>query len=118
MIRWLAWIPALLWAALIFHMSNQPGGPPPPWWFNHADKLIHAGLFGVQSLLLFAAARLAPGWMPRRAAVLAFALTVLYGASDEIHQLFTPARSADPLDLCADAAGAATSFLLARRRQP
>lgn len=118
MLRWLFWIPALGWAGVIYHLSSQPAGPTPSWWFPHADKLIHMGLFGIQSLLLYLAIRRAPAWSPRRAAVAAFLLAVLYGSTDEIHQLFTPSRSSDPLDVAADATGAACVFTLGWRRRP
>ena len=114
MTRWLYWLPALGWAGIIFHLSSQPAGATPSWWFPHADKLIHMGLFGILALLSYVAARRAPAWPPFRAALAAFLLTVLYGSSDEIHQLFTPTRSSDPLDVAADATGAACVFVLAR----
>jgi VanZ family protein len=37
--------------------------------------------------------------------VIAIALTTAYGATDEIHQLFVPGRSAEIYDLFADAIG-------------
>lgn len=118
MIKWLSWLPALAWAALIFRLSNGPTGPLPSWWFPQADKVIHAGLFGTLSLLLYFALRQAPAWRPRRAAAFAFLLAVLYGSSDEVHQLFTPSRSSDLLDVAADATGAACVFVLSRRSPP
>jgi VanZ family protein len=36
----------------------------------------------------------------------AFCFTVLYGVTDEIHQLWVPGRSSDLLDALADATGA------------
>lgn len=39
-------------------------------------------------------------------ALLAMLITVTYGASDEIHQMFVPGRSAEWRDLVADAIGA------------
>lgn len=118
MIKWFSWLPAVAWAALIFHLSNGPTGPEPSWWFPQADKVIHAGLFGILALLLFFALRQAPAWRPSRAAAFAFLLAVLYGASDEVHQLFTPKRSSDLLDVAADATGAACVFVLRRRSPP
>jgi VanZ family protein len=41
----------------------------------------------------------------RREAVLAVLLGILYGASDEVHQLFVPNRSSDVVDLLADTLG-------------
>lgn len=118
--RRLYWLPAATWALLIFYMSTRPMGPRPAWWFDHADKVIHAVLFGVQAILLLLALRQGERWPIRRAAATAFALAVLYGASDEIHQFFTPTRTPDWADLAADAAGAATVFLAAAagRRDP
>jgi VanZ family protein len=37
--------------------------------------------------------------------------TALYGLSDEVHQYFVPFRTADPLDLLADALGGALGVL-------
>ena len=41
-------------------------------------------------------------------------VTVVYGFSDEFHQLYVPGRSADMYDLAADAAGALLFVLLAK----
>jgi VanZ family protein len=109
--RVLCWIPALAWAGLIFFLSTRPAGPQPAWWFENADKVIHAILFGIQSLLLFLAFRRGSSMTFWKSALLAFALATAYGASDEIHQFFTPSRTPDFLDLLADALGASVVFL-------
>ena len=91
---------AAAWAGLIFLLSSQPGsavGLPPPW-----DKLAHALAYAVLAALLRRGG-LAPGR--------AFALAVLYGAGDELHQRFVPGRLADPADLAADAFGALAAWL-------
>ena len=50
------------------------------------------------------------GGLPRRislgVAAAAVAITIAYGATDEVHQLFVPGRTGDVYDLMADAAGA------------
>jgi VanZ family protein len=43
----------------------------------------------------------------------AIALTTAFGASDELHQMFVPGRSADVHDIVADAAGAAAGVIAA-----
>ncbi len=87
---------AIALMALIFYVSSSSGfsvGIPSPW-----DKLIHASVFGMLAWL----------WRQSGASSLvAFALAVLYGVSDEYHQSFTPGRYSDILDLLADATGAA-----------
>ena len=47
--------------------------------------------------------------------LLAFALTVLYGVSDEIHQRFVPGRHGQVADVFFDAGGAWAMLLLLRQ---
>lgn len=94
-----ALLAAFVWSALLFYLSSVPGGASFLDRFpSGADKVVHAGAYLVLGGLL----TLAFG-RPR----LAFLLALLYGASDEIHQLYVPGRHADLLDLLADAVGAA-----------
>jgi VanZ family protein len=73
------------------------------------DKLVHLLIYLVLGTL-FARAyalslpRILPtGWL----FLLAWLSTALYGASDEVHQAFVAARSADVVDWLADVAGGA-----------
>lgn len=43
--------------------------------------------------------------------ILAFAMTVVYAAADEFHQLFIPDRSGNLFDVCVDASGAFLGLL-------
>jgi VanZ family protein len=97
-VRALRFLPALAWAALIFWLSSQPDLPTPPFAFEGFDKLVHAGFYGILTLLLCAADGARPWWWVVAAA--------LYGLSDEIHQAFVPGRSTDAIDLFADIMGA------------
>lgn len=53
------------------------------------------------------------GW---KNALCAIGMAVLYAASDEIHQTFTPHRQGTPIDVCLDACGAAVGVWLAWKR--
>jgi VanZ family protein len=107
------WLPTALWAAIIFLLSSKSIRHRPSWWFPHADKVIHAGLFGTLSFLVFLAFRRGHELGRRAAAILAVTVAVGYGAVDEIHQRFVPHRSSDLRDLAADAAGAVAAAALA-----
>ena len=53
-------------------------------------------------------------WPRGKLIVLAVIFATLYGASDEIHQIFVPARSADIFDFLADFIGASAAGFLKR----
>jgi VanZ family protein len=114
-----AWLPALAWAAGLFVASALPGGTARVPSFFAADKLIHcAAYLGLGFLCARGCHRSLGGAAPRRAGLWGAGLASLYGATDELHQLFVPDRSADVLDLGADALGAAIGaalFLLTAR---
>lgn len=106
--RWLsAWLPVVLWALVIFVLSSIPGTRFPSVSVPQADKIVHTFVYGVLGALTFRAVRKggAPGRRPTLTAPLAVLLTILYGVSDELHQIFTPNRSPDWHDVVADAVG-------------
>jgi VanZ family protein len=113
--------PPVAWALLIFLASSIPAQAFPESGIFHFDKLIHMGVYGVLAWLLFRGLRLRMltashvlvGW-------LTLGICAVYGASDELHQLFVPGRSCDVFDLLADVLGAGlaiTGALLWERRQ-
>ena len=117
------WGPVLGWAAVVFIVSAQQRLPQLPGVLAW-DKLQHSTGFVLGGLLL---ARALEG--TRGATLLAFAIGLVYAATDELHQLFVPGRNADPRDWLADALGLAVGvaawrlyiFLVerrARRRAP
>ena len=104
------------WAAVLFGQSSLPGQDIPEFiptvgW----DKLIHLLLYGI---LAWLAMRARVNGRPAVWIILLFC--VVYGASDEFHQMFVPGRTSSIWDLLADTLGAALSaalFLaLAKRR--
>lgn len=108
--RLLPWLPAVAWAAVIWSLSarSRVPGPQVPGF----DKAAHFGAYALLGwLLVWAADR---SRLPLAVGVL---LGVLYGATDEIHQMYVPGRSPDVMDWFADAAGvAAATFVYTRRR--
>jgi len=102
-----AFLPAALYAAVLFALSAQPNPLPflPPELFLQ-DKLLHGLAYTVLGALLVPGFRGA-GCSARSAVLLAVALASVYGATDEFHQSFVPGRNADVLDWVADTLGAA-----------
>jgi VanZ family protein len=103
----LAWLPAVLYMALIWTISSFALTDVSVSSFPLGDKGVHFVEYGVLALLLtHAAFRTWPRHHPLRTASLAVLITVLWGFVDEIHQGFVPGRSSEALDLVADTAGA------------
>lgn len=103
---WVYWLPAVVWAGVIFVLSSQPWLPGPPGGLT--DKHGHAVTYGLLALLvLFGWTRARWRLVTGSGAVLAATVATLYGASDEWHQSFVPGRTAEVGDLLADALGAA-----------
>jgi VanZ family protein len=102
---WLHWVPAVVWAAVIFVLSAQSTLPAPPDGLS--DKHSHALAFGLLALACLHG--LVQGrWrdVGTGHAAGAALLAVAYGLSDEWHQAFVPGRMSDWADVVADATGA------------
>ncbi|HEX6747815.1 MAG TPA: VanZ family protein [Longimicrobium sp.] len=106
------WLPVLAWAAAIFWLSSQSTLPHLPR-FVAWDKLQHALGYSVGGFLLARAVG-----VRGRGTVIAAALGMLYGASDEVHQAFVPGRSTDVLDWTADAVGVLAGVFIYRFIHP
>jgi VanZ family protein len=108
--RWVYWLPAAAWAVVIFVLSSISRLPAPPGGLT--DKHAHAITFGVLTLACLYG--LTAGHWRRvgvSTVVLAIALAVAYGVTDELHQAFVPGRTADLADVAADAVGAVVAGL-------
>jgi VanZ family protein len=96
--------PAVLFAAALFWASSVPRLPLPDLGFALQDKLGHAIVYAVFSLLIYVAlARPKP--LMRHPHAGAVVLGALYAASDEWHQLSVPGRTGEIGDLVADTVG-------------
>ena len=108
-------VPLTLYCVFIFIQSQLPAPFEVPD-VSHFDKLLHFGAYGVMAILFYRT--YLAGWPQATKRTLIWASvisTALYGLSDEIHQFFVPARSADPLDWLADAVGGAVGALIYQR---
>lgn len=100
LVRW-RWV--IAWALLIEGLVLWPHPPevPQPFSMIGLDKLVHAGLFGVQAALAGRALRQdSRPWWPALVGVIAF------GAFTEVEQFFIPSRSMELDDFLADSIGA------------
>ena len=112
------WLPVAAWAGVIFLISATPNPYQalPKSWSNSdrpaatsRDELLGRFLHAGEYALLAALTLRALGWhKPAGAATLlaAVGLCGLYGLSDELHQIFTPGRAFQLLDLALDLGGA------------
>jgi VanZ family protein len=100
------WLPVLVWAGVIFAFSSIPslnsglGG-----WDFVLRKGAHMTEYAILAVLLVRATG-SYAW--------AFAFTVAYAASDEVHQLFVRGRHGSPIDVAIDAVGAVIGLSLLR----
>jgi VanZ family protein len=101
----IAWLPALLWATLIFLLSAMSYPPKPGPDFPFKDKLGHVGIYAVLGWLIVSALHRGHGLALPKAAALAIVLVAAYGASDEWHQSFTPNRHNRVTDVVIDTVG-------------
>jgi VanZ family protein len=121
------WLPPLLWMALIFLVSAQSDLPGPELPESLLKVLTrksgHLLAYGCLAWLYWRAlAQALPG--SPLTSILSFALAVLYGVTDEYHQMFVPGREGKLTDVLIDGLGAGVTLLvtplviqwLARRR--
>lgn len=105
------WFPPIIYAGLIFFFSSRPSihiGPE----LSHIDKLYHALIYSVFSVLLWRAFHYAsPAFFQKRAILSALILTILFGISDEWHQFYIAYRHADVFDLLFDSVGASLALI-------
>ena len=134
----ISWVFVAFWAAFIFYMSAHTSGQ-----FSgemglvsriyEALKAWQLAVFGEGAQFIYNAAHfmeycvlgalltnaLSCHKSLKRAALFAICLALTYGITDEIHQLFVPTRSSDPMDCVFDllggSVGAALIYAIAPR---
>ena len=104
----------MLFCIAIFVQSSFPSIELPETDFELSDKLLHIVVYLVLFFLFFYSLNNQNKNIKLREHALFFSLlfTIIYGASDEIHQYFVPNRDSDFFDWLADAAGAFLGLLI------
>ncbi|MCA9535117.1 MAG: VanZ family protein [Myxococcales bacterium] len=98
---------------LIFVLSSFHIQPQVIEELPFKDKLVHTIEFALLGgLCVHAARRTWPRHATFRTALLGVFLATAFGVTDELHQSFVPGRSAELLDIGADALGASLGALV------
>jgi VanZ family protein len=106
-------LPVILWMAVIFVSSSLPQDVFPKVNSWIWAKLVHVVYFGVLALLVQRALLSQEKYrlLLKYVQLISILFAVFYGASDEIHQLFTPGRHAQITDVLIDGFGASLFIL-------
>ncbi len=100
----LTWLFILLYMGLIFYLSSIPYAtqPKPLKGVQEAPILEHILEFAILGFLLVPGFK---GLRVRRFLLLALVVGILYGVTDEVHQIFVPGRYPSLIDVLADSLG-------------
>jgi VanZ family protein len=117
MLRFICWTGVAIWTCTVFYLSSRPSAElveDLPFFMQAWDKALHFVAFFCGVLPLVPALRLTYGWPWTKICLVAVAAVSLYGALDEVHQLWTPSRSGLSVgDWIADTLGALAGAPLA-----
>lgn len=105
-------LPVFLYCIFIFWQSSYASPDALPC-FPFSDKIMHFGGYGLLGVLVIRALYRENLNFSRKGLILsAIVFSALYGLSDEIHQSCVSQRSAEALDVAADALGSAAGVLI------
>jgi VanZ family protein len=110
------WLPPFILMAVIFALSAQPDLNSGLGTIDLIGrKIIHMTEYALLCFLWWRALRTVA--RPGHAIALAFALTVAYAGTDELHQRSVHGRHGSPVDIGIDAVGAGLTALWLRRKK-
>jgi VanZ family protein len=107
-------LPPILWALLIFVLSSIPSRNLPPLDVFGMDKIAHCAVYFVLCWLIHRSLVQRKRLTMFSSLAISAVLAILYGMTDETHQLFVEGRNASLPDLMADATGALMYVLIHR----
>ena len=112
------WLPLYLYAGIIFYVSSIPK-PLPQISIPYFDKFLHVieyAIFGILAARAFKSS--AQAALYKNFIIFAVLASVVYGASDELHQLFVSCRSCDAFDVTADLIGGTIGAIFYGKYRP
>ena len=99
------WLPVIIYATLIFYLSSIPGQDLPELFASQSTALHIIEYAGFAFLFSRAVKAYHTRLIYNRRFIMVLALSFLYAASDEFHQLFVPLRNCSLYDLAFDGIG-------------
>lgn len=113
------WGPPVLWAGVIFCFSTLPQiRTTEIYWQDFIlKKTAHIVEYGILAILLYRSF-INNNQSKTRSLIYSFILTVLYAATDEIHQSYTPGRESRVRDVLFDTVGASLALYWINRILP
>ncbi len=104
----------IAWALTIFIQSSFTAVELPKVEWISMDKVIHMGVFGLLALLCYISFinLSSNNIFNKNAYIWTAVLTIIYGASDELHQYFVPNRSSEFADWIADVLGIILALII------
>lgn len=111
-------LPAIVWSVAIFGLSAIPRVPVDITPFG-IDKLLHAAVYAVLCCLTWRALWFQSHieFFRRRALLIAFLYSCVYGILNEWYQMYLPGRSPDIYDAAANGTGALVCVFVLMWRQ-
>ncbi|OQX59333.1 hypothetical protein B5M50_03125 [candidate division KSB1 bacterium 4484_219] len=107
--------PAIVFAILIFVGSSFESLSVPEIGINWEDKIAHLIEYGIFGFLITRALYFYPKLQnSTKVFRLAITLALVYGITDELHQIFVPGRDASIMDWIADGVGVLIGGMLFR----
>jgi VanZ family protein len=97
MFQTICWAGVVIWVSTVFYLSSRSSAElieDLPFFMQAWDKVLHFVAFFCGVLPLVPALRLTYGWPWKKVCLIAIGIVSLYGALDEVHQLWTPAGAA------------------------
>lgn len=109
---WLVYIPLGIYWIILFTATSIPIDQLPS--LGLSDKINHFVAFFFLAVLLFLTLKYQRknNYLFDKASLIAFIVSLIYGAIDEIHQMWIPGRYAEVLDWLADGFGALAGVLV------